>query len=127
MRPVAVVVLDILLKHEAQVPLVDDQEPVETFAAERTDPPFGVVVVLDRHEHADVDITAWHIGPAQPGDLTYPGGQVFYIDGNVVNGVTNLPDFLGDFVGIPAEPGHYSFHPVAGVAGVFQVAFRPAK
>jgi hypothetical protein len=44
MRPVAVVVLDVVLEHEAQVPLVDDQEPVETFAAERADPPFGVGV-----------------------------------------------------------------------------------
>jgi hypothetical protein len=35
MRPVAVVVLDVVLEHEAQVPLVDDQEPVETFAATR--------------------------------------------------------------------------------------------
>jgi hypothetical protein len=35
MRPVAVVVLDVPLKREAQVPLVDDQEPVETFAATR--------------------------------------------------------------------------------------------
>jgi hypothetical protein len=32
------------LKHEAPVPLVDDQEPVETFAAERADPQFGVGV-----------------------------------------------------------------------------------
>ncbi len=44
MRPVAVVVLEVLLKHEAQVPLVDEQEPVETFAAERADPPLGVGV-----------------------------------------------------------------------------------
>jgi hypothetical protein len=78
-------------------------------------------------EIADVDITAWHIGPAQPGDLTYPGGQVFYIDGNVVNGKTNLPDYLGDFAGIPAQPGRYAIHPVAGVAGMYQVTFRPAK
>jgi hypothetical protein len=39
MRPVAVVVLDAVLEHEAQVPPVDDQEPVETFAQERADPP----------------------------------------------------------------------------------------
>src|SRR5881409_1103526 len=41
-------------------------------------------------EHADVDITAWHIGPAQPDDP--PVAQVFYIDANVVNGVPNDPD-----------------------------------
>src|SRR5512132_4174725 len=46
--------------------------------------------------HADVDITSAHIGPAQPEDPNYPGGQVFYIDTNVVNGVPNDPDFLGD-------------------------------
>ena len=76
-------------------------------------------------QHADVDITSAHIGPAGPEDPN-PGGQVFYIDANVVNGVTNDPDFLGDS-GIPVEAGHYSFHPVAGVAFELQVAFRPAK
>jgi hypothetical protein len=76
-------------------------------------------------EHADVDITSAHIGPAGPDDPN-PGGQVFYIDANVVNGVPNDPDFLGDS-GIPVEAGHYSFHPVAGVAFELQVAFRPAK
>jgi hypothetical protein len=50
---------------------------------------------------------------------------VFFIDSNVVNGVTNDPDFLGDS-GIPVEAGHFSFHPVAGVAFELQVAFRPA-
>jgi hypothetical protein len=77
-------------------------------------------------EFADIDITSAHIGPAQPEDPNYPGGQVFYVDANVVNGVTNDPDFLGDS-GIPVEAGHYSFHPVAGVAFELQVAFRPAK
>ena len=77
-------------------------------------------------EHADVDITSAHIGPAQPEDPNYPGGQVFYVDTNVVNGVPNDPDFLGDS-GIPVEAGHYSFHPMAGVAFMIQVAFRPAK
>jgi hypothetical protein len=77
-------------------------------------------------QFADIDITSAHIGPAQPEDPNYPGGQVFYVDANVVNGVTNDPDFLGDS-GIPVEAGHYSFHPVAGVAFELQVAFRPAK
>jgi hypothetical protein len=76
--------------------------------------------------HADVDITSAHIGPAQPEDPNYPGGQVFYVDSNVVNGVTNEPDFLGDS-GIPVAPGHYSFHPAPGVAFELQVAFRAAK
>jgi hypothetical protein len=76
--------------------------------------------------HSDVDITSAHIGASQEGDPNFPSGHVFYIDSNVVNGVTNEPDFLGDS-GIPAEPGHYSFHPMAGVAFMVQVAFRPAK
>ena len=76
-------------------------------------------------DHADVDITAWHMGPSQPEDPNYPSGQVFYIDANVVNGVPNDPDFLGDS-GIPVDAGHYSFHPVPGVAFMIQVAFRPA-
>jgi hypothetical protein len=77
-------------------------------------------------QHADVDITSAHIGASQEGDPNFPSGHVFYVDSNVVNGVTNDPDFLGDS-GIPAEPGHYSFHPMAGVAFMVQVAFRPAK
>ena len=76
--------------------------------------------------HSDVDITSAHIGAAQPGDPNYPGGQVFYVDSNVVNGVTNDPDFLGDS-GIPAAAGHYSAHPAPGVSDNIQVSFRPAK
>ena len=76
--------------------------------------------------HSDVDITAAHIGPAQPDDPNYPGGQVFYVDSNVVNGVTNDPDFLGDS-GIPVQAGHYSAHPAPGVSDNIQVSFRPAK
>jgi hypothetical protein len=76
--------------------------------------------------HADVDITSAHVGPSQPEDPNYPSGHVFYIDSNVVNGEPNVPDFLGDS-GIPAEAGHYSFHPAPGVAFELQVAFRPAK
>jgi hypothetical protein len=53
-------------------------------------------------------------------------GSSSCIDSNVVNGEPNVPDFLGDS-GIPAEAGHYSFHPAAGVAFDLQVAFRPAK
>jgi hypothetical protein len=75
--------------------------------------------------HADVDITAAHIGPAGPDDPN-PGGQVFIVDHNVVNGVTDDPDFLGDS-GIPVEPGHYSLHPAPGVAFMVQVSFRAAK
>ena len=76
--------------------------------------------------HADVDITSAHIGASQPGDLNFPTGQVFYVDHNVVNGVTDDPDFLGD-TGVPAEPGHYPFHPAPGVAANIQVSFRAAK
>jgi hypothetical protein len=79
-------------------------------------------------EHADVDITSAHLVSAGPDDPNFgtPGAQVFYIDSNVVNGETNVSDFLGDS-GIPAEAGHYSFHPAAGVAFNLNVAFRPAK
>jgi hypothetical protein len=82
--------------------------------------------------HISVDITAAHIGPGGPDDP--PGVNVFYIDHNVVTSsfqghketVVDDPEFLGDS-GMPADPGHYSFHPAAGVAGEVQVAFRPAK
>jgi hypothetical protein len=72
--------------------------------------------------HEDLDITSAHLGPAQPGDPTFgtPGALVFYIDS------ASDPDFLGDS-GIPADAGHYSFHPAAGVAFILQVAFRPAR
>ncbi|HKB39516.1 MAG TPA: hypothetical protein VKD72_23975 [Gemmataceae bacterium] len=76
--------------------------------------------------HSDVDVTSAHIGPSQPQDPNFPNGQVFYVDHNVVNGVTDDPDFLGDS-GIPVEPGHYSFHPAPGVADMIQVSFRAAK
>jgi hypothetical protein len=82
--------------------------------------------------HTSVDVTAAHIGPGGPDDP--PGVSVFYIDHNVVTGsfqgqkqtMVDDPEFLGDS-GIVADPGHYSFHPAPGVAGVEQVAFRPAK
>ena len=53
-----------------------------------------------------------------------PGGQVFYVDTNVVNGVPNDPGFLGDS-GIPAAAGHYSEHPVPGVSGNIQARSGP--
>jgi hypothetical protein len=82
--------------------------------------------------HISVDITAAHIGSGGPDDP--PGVSVFYIDHNVVTSsfqghtetVVDDPEFLGD-IGIPADPGHYSFHPAAGVAGEVQVAYRPAR
>jgi hypothetical protein len=60
--------------------------------------------------------------PAQPGDPNFGtlGAQVFYID------AASDPSFVGDS-GIPAEAGHYSYHPAPGVAADLQVAFRPAK
>jgi hypothetical protein len=83
--------------------------------------------------HMDMDITAAHIGPSQPGDPNYPDGQTFYIDHNVVTftghgapvTVTDDPDFLGD-QGIPVEPGHYSAHPAPGVSSNVQVSYRAA-
>lgn len=81
--------------------------------------------------HVSLDITAAHIGPGGPDDP--PGVDVFYVDHNVVTmtfhgqktTMTDDPEFLGDS-GIPADAGHYSFHPAAGVAGEIQVAYRPA-
>jgi hypothetical protein len=82
--------------------------------------------------HISLDATSVHLGPAGPDDPN-PGGQVFYIDHNVATftgrfggTVVDDPDFLGDS-GIPAEPGHYSFHPAPGVTFVIQVAYRPAR
>src|SRR5215467_10722272 len=75
--------------------------------------------------HSDVDVTSAHIGPSQPQDPNFPNEQVFYVDHNVVNGVTDDPDFLGDS-GIPVEPGHYTDHPAPAISDVIQVSFRAA-
>jgi hypothetical protein len=82
--------------------------------------------------HIDLDITAAHIGPGGGDDP--PGVDVFYVDHNIAtftghggrSPVTDDLDFLGDS-GIPAEPGHYSFHPAPGVTFVIQVAYRQAS
>jgi hypothetical protein len=83
--------------------------------------------------HSDVDATEVHLGPATPDDPNFPGGQTFYVDHNVVKNVGRFPgtfvddpDFLGDS-GIPAEPGHYSFHPAPGVAMTINVSYRAAR
>jgi hypothetical protein len=86
--------------------------------------------------HISIEITSWTFGAPTPDDPNYgvPGAEEFYITGNEVTSsfqghtetIVNDPEFLGD-TGIPAEPGHYAFHPVPGIAGVVQVAFRPAK
>ena len=72
--------------------------------------------------HEDVDIFSAHLGPPGPDDPTFgiPGAQVFYVDS------ASSPDVLGD-TGIPAEAGHYSFHPAPGVSFNLQVSFRPAR
>jgi hypothetical protein len=72
--------------------------------------------------HEDVDITAAHLVAAGPDDPNFgtPGAQVFFVDS------ASSPDLLGDS-GIPAEAGHYSFHPDPGVAFNLQVAYRPAR
>lgn len=80
-----------------------------------------------------IEVTSWHLGAAGPNDPN-PGGQDFYIDANEVTftghgnpaTVVNDPEFIGD-TGIPAEPGHYAFHPVSGVAGSVEVTYRAAK
>jgi hypothetical protein len=82
--------------------------------------------------HISIDITAAHIGPGGQDDP--PEVDVFYVDHNVVTftfggqkgTMVDDPDFLGDS-GIPAEAGHYPFHPAPGVAGEVQVAYRAAK
>jgi hypothetical protein len=82
--------------------------------------------------HVSVDILSAHIGAGTADDP--PGVDVFYVDHNVVTfndhgtkvTVVDDPEFLGDS-GIPADPGHYSFHPASGVAGEVQVAYRPAR
>jgi len=82
--------------------------------------------------HISVEVTSWHLGAPGPDDP--PNVQMFYIDGNEVTyysqgqkqTVDDDLNFLGDS-GVPATPGHYSFHPAPGVAGVIQVAYRPAK
>ena len=76
--------------------------------------------------HYDMDVTSAHIGPAQPGDPNYPGGQDFYVDSNVVNGVPNDPNFLGD-TQVPVEPGHYADHPAPGITNLLQVSYRAAR
>ena len=81
--------------------------------------------------HYDVDATSVHIGPALPGDPNYDSdpalnGETFYVDSNVVNGVTDDPQFLGD-TGIPTAAGHYSDQPAPGITNLIQVAYRAAK
>ena len=85
----------------------------------------------------DAQLT-WHLGPARPNDPNFgtPGAQDFYVDGNVVTSnfhgttttTTDDPEFLGDS-SVPAEPGHYAFHPAPGASGNIQVALgrRPKR
>jgi hypothetical protein len=47
MRPVIVVVVLVLTKHGCSMPLVDDQDAVEQFAAEAADEAFGDWTVPD--------------------------------------------------------------------------------
>ena len=78
--------------------------------------------------HFSLEINSWHIGPSTSDDPNYPNGQTFSIDSNEVTftghggSVTVVDD-----PGIPVEPGHYAFHPAPGIAGVVQVAYRPAR
>ena len=79
--------------------------------------------------HINLDIEHWSFGPAQPGDVDFPGGINFYVDLAVwtITGQNAPPPFEAPFgdTGIPIVPGHYSFHPVPGVAGEVQVAAIP--
>ena len=87
-------------------------------------------------QHINVNINNWAFGPAQPGDVDFPGGLNFYVnsadltitgrqDGSPPVTIPGVP--FGD-TGIPIVPGHYSFHPVPGVAGeVTVVAMNPTS
>jgi hypothetical protein len=51
MRPVAVVVDQVLVQHPAQMGLVDDEDPVQELSAERADHPFADRVGPRRRLH----------------------------------------------------------------------------
>lgn len=69
-----------------------------------------------------IEINHWSTGPALFGDVDYPGGTNFYVDSADITaqGQTFKDVPWGD-TGIPVVPGHYSLHPVSGVAGEVQV------
>ena len=73
-----------------------------------------------------IEINNWTYGPAQPGDVDFPGGVNYYVTSADVTAygqtVEDVP--WGD-TGIPILPGHYSFHPAPGVAGEVQVTNIP--
>ncbi len=49
-----------------------------------------------------------------------------YVDHGQTVSTPDDPEFLGDS-GMPADAGHYAFHPAPGVAGSVQVAYRAAR
>ena len=70
-RPVRIVVLDVLAQDSLQVLARDDQQPVETLAANASQPPLGVRLRLwrrDRRQH--------HLHAVRPEDLVEAGGEL---------------------------------------------------
>ena len=51
MRPMRVVVIDVLAEDQPQVPFAGDQHPVQALAADAGDPPFGNRVAPHRQLH----------------------------------------------------------------------------
>jgi hypothetical protein len=51
-RPVRVVVIDVFIKDQPQVPFADDEHPVQALAPGASDPAFGDGVRLGRHDRA---------------------------------------------------------------------------
>ena len=72
--------------------------------------------------HLHLDATAAHIAG---GNFFVDHNEVTYT-GRFSGSATDDPDFLGD-TGIPAAPGHYSFHPAPGVTMVINVSYRAAS
>lgn len=78
--------------------------------------------------HQDVDFT-WTTGPSTASPVGSPNGLDFYITSDTTRftgrgGGTVTDANVGD-TGIPAYPGHYSFHPAPGVTAQIQVALKP--
>jgi hypothetical protein len=83
-------------------------------------------------QHANLDVENWGVGPAQPGDVDFPGGVNFYAnlaEWTITGRADGSPPVsfeapFGD-TGIPVVPGHYAFHPAPGVAGEVTVVAIP--
>jgi hypothetical protein len=68
-RAALVVMLDVASQHANKLLATDDQQPIETFPADRPNPPFGVCVGIGRLNGRADDLTA---GGA-PDTIEHPG------------------------------------------------------